>query len=52
MTFHKLFASLPVDLRQAMSEAAKQGILVSFLLTLTDEVVTDMLQEQHFYSYN
>ncbi|HAU1153211.1 TPA: hypothetical protein JBI12_14975 [Legionella pneumophila] len=39
---------IPDELYQMMLEAAKQGILVSFLLTLTDEIISDYLKNHHY----
>lgn len=39
---------IPDELYQMMLEAAKQGIFVSFLLTLTDEVINDYLKNHHY----
>lgn len=39
---------IPDELYQMMLEAAKQGIFVSFLLTLTDEIINDYLKNHHY----
>ncbi|HAT2009813.1 TPA: Dot/Icm T4SS effector RavP [Legionella pneumophila] len=39
---------IPDELYQMMMEAAKQGIFVSFLLTLTDEIINDYLKNHHY----
>ncbi|HAT1797385.1 TPA: hypothetical protein RG395_000652 [Legionella pneumophila] len=39
---------IPDELYQMMLEAAKQGILISFLLTLTDEIINDYLKNHHY----
>lgn len=39
---------IPDELYQMMKEAAKQGFLLSFLLTLSDETVSDYLKGHHY----
>ncbi|HBD7051897.1 TPA: hypothetical protein KKW36_000840 [Legionella pneumophila] len=39
---------IPDELYQMMLEAAKQGIFVSFLLTLNDEIINDYLKNHHY----
>jgi hypothetical protein len=45
---HVLFDVIPVELRHLILAAAKQGTLMSCLLTLTSEAATDYLQSRHY----
>lgn len=45
---YNLFLALPPDLLNMMKEAAARGLLTSFLLTLTEQFLTEYLQSRHY----